>query len=71
MAAVLTTKVMSMPMDTGKSMLTRRCTKSRQALPKNGPHEKNITGKLSTQDAQRKSCTMSGVMSPSIATYEG
>ena len=70
-AAELSANVMAIPKATGKSMLMRRHRMSRKAALKKGPHEKNTTGKVSTQDAQRKSCTMSGVMSPSPATYAG
>jgi hypothetical protein len=45
-------------------MLMLRRIKSRQALLKNGLHENSTTGKLSTHDAQRKSFSMSGVISP-------
>ena len=45
-------------------MLILRRNRSRQALLKNGLHENSTTGKLSTQDAQRSSFSMSGVMSP-------
>ena len=65
---VLTTKVISMPTATGKSMLTRLFSTSRQALLKNGPHENNITGSVNTQEAQRSNCSISAVKSPGAAT---
>ena len=67
-AAVLTANVMATPSATGRSMLMLRRFRSRSALVKNGPHEKKITGTLSTHEAQRSSCAMSGVMSPGAAT---
>ena len=67
-AAVLTAKVMAMPSATGRSMLMRRAARSRQATEKKGPQEKNTTGRLSTQEAQRSSSSTSGVISPGPAT---
>ena len=66
-AALLTAKVTAMPSATGKSMPMLRRLRSRQALPKNGPHENSTTGRLRTHDAQRSSFSMSGVMSPGAA----
>ena len=67
-AAELTTNVTRMPIDTGVSMPTRPRLRSNQALRKNGPLAKNTTGRLSTQLAQRSSCTMSAGISPGWAT---
>ena len=64
---MLTTKVMSMPSATGRSMLTRRCRISRSALEKNGPQANSTTGRLMTQEAQRSSCSISMVRSPGMA----
>ena len=69
--SVLTTKVTTMPSATGKSMLIWRSRRSRQALLKNGVHEKSITGKDSTQDAQRSKCTASSEISPGCVRYVG
>ena len=66
--AVLTTKVMPMPSATGRSMLMRRCSTSRSAAEKKGPQENSITGSVSTQEAQRSSCSISAVRSPGSAT---
>ena len=63
-ASELATKVTTMPMDTGVSMPTLPCFKSRQAPPKNEPLANSSTGRLSTQLAQRSRCSMSGGMSP-------
>ena len=59
---------MPMPSATGKSMLTRRCVRSRSALEKNGPHENRITGSVRTQEAQRSNCSISALKSPGRAT---
>ena len=56
-----------MPSATGKSMPTRRCTTSIQALRKKPPHEKNTTGSVNTQDAQRNSASISALRSPGRA----
>ena len=66
--AVLTTKVINMPKATGKSILTLRCTTSRQALLKNGPQENRITGRVKTHEAHRSSCSISTDKSPGKAT---
>ncbi|MCY1549420.1 hypothetical protein D9M68_855840 [compost metagenome] len=71
MAAKLTRKVTRMPMDTGVSMPTRPCFRSRQALSKNGPLAKNTTGRLITQLAQRSNWSMSAGISPGSVTYAG
>ena len=63
MAALLTKKLTQIPMATGKSMLMLPCFKSRQAALVNTSAEKNITGKVNTQAAQRNSNNISGVMS--------
>ena len=65
--AVLTANVTAMPSATGKSMPTRRCTTSIQALRKKPPHEKNTTGSVNTQDAQRNSASISALRSPGRA----
>ncbi|WP_382326527.1 hypothetical protein ACFJGX_15715 [Hydrogenophaga sp. UC242_50] len=70
-AAELTRKVTRMPMDTGVSIPTRPCFRSRQALAKKGPLAKNTTGRLITQLAQRSSWLMSGGISPGAVTYAG
>ena len=62
-AAELTMKVTQMPNATGKSMLMRACFKSRQAALVNISAAKNMTGKVSTHEAQRSKDTMLGVMS--------
>ncbi|MCY1549936.1 hypothetical protein D9M68_861420 [compost metagenome] len=67
-AAELAMKVTRMPMDTGVSIPTRPRMRSRQALLKNGPLAKNTTGKLNTQLAQRSNWSMSGGISPGVAT---
>ena len=66
--ALLTRKVINMPKATGRSMLICRCRRSRNALVKKGPQENSMTGKVSTQDAQRSRRSISGVMSPGPAT---
>jgi hypothetical protein len=70
-AAVLAPKAIRMPSATGTSMPMVRWRRSRQALAKNGRHENSITGKVSTQEAQRSSCAASAVISPGSATYAG
>ena len=66
--ALLTPKVISMPSATGRSMLIRRCARSRHAVLKNGPQENNTTGSVSTHEAQRSSCAISVDKSPGAAT---
>ena len=63
---LLVTKVRAMPMATGTSIPMRRARTSRQALSKYGLHENTKTGRVSTQDAQRRSCSISGVTSPAV-----
>ena len=64
---VLAPKAIRMPSATGTSMPARRLRRSRHAAVKNGQQEKRTTGSVSTQDAQRSSAAMSGVMSPGPA----
>ena len=56
-------KLTHMPMATGKSMLMLPRFKSRQAAAVKTSAEKNMTGKVNTQAAQRSSDNISGVMS--------
>ena len=63
MAALLTKKLTHMPMATGKSMLMVPRFKSRQADVVNTSAEKNITGKVNTQAAQRNSDIISDEIS--------
>ena len=49
----------------------RRKRRSRKALSQKGVQENNTTGKVSTQEAHRSNCVMSGLISPSPATYAG
>ena len=67
-AAVLTTNVTRMPMDTGVSIPIRPCLRSRHALSKKGPLAKNTTGRLRTQLAQRSNWSMSAGISPGSVT---
>ena len=60
-----------MPKATGKSMLIWRSRRSRQAVLKKGVHEKNITGKDSTQEAQRNKPIDSAEISPGSLRYAG
>jgi hypothetical protein len=62
---------MTMPNATGRSMLIRLYFRSRQALSKNGPQLNISTGRVKTQDAQRKRAWASAVISPGSATYAG
>ncbi|MCY1365174.1 hypothetical protein D9M69_520090 [compost metagenome] len=63
-AAELARKVTRMPIDTGVSIPTRPCFRSRQALLKKGPLAKKTTGRLNTQLAQRSNWSMSAGISP-------
>jgi hypothetical protein len=63
----LTTKVISMPSATGRSMLTRRSFRSSSALRKNGWHENSTTGIDNTHCAQRNRLMRSGSISPGVA----
>ena len=54
-AVIAKAKAANMPMATGVSMDTLPCRAARQAPLKNGPHEKTITGRLSTQLPQLSS----------------
>ena len=67
----LTTKVISMPSATGRSMLTRRSFRSSHALRKNGWHENSTTGIDSTHCAQRSRRTVSASISPALVKYSG
>jgi hypothetical protein len=70
-AAVLAPNAITMPRATGTSMPMRAWTTSRSADAKNGRQENSSNGTVSTQDAQRSSAWMSGVMSPGSAMYAG
>ena len=60
-----------MPSATGRSMLMRRCRRSRSALAKNGWQENSITGIVNTQAAQRSRLMMLGSISPGRVKYVG
>ena len=60
-----------MPKATGKSMLMRPCFKSRHAALEKTSVAKNITGKVSTQEAHFNKDNILGAMSPGSATYTG
>ena len=64
---VLMAKVIPIPKATGRSMLIWPCRMSRKALRKNGPQEKSMTGRVSTQEAHRNSVSISVVRSPGCA----
>ncbi|NDG84478.1 MAG: hypothetical protein EBX52_05485, partial [Proteobacteria bacterium] len=71
MAMVLTMKDTHKPSATGKSMLIWPWRISRQAALVNTSAEKNITGRVSTHEAQRNKDNISGVISPGPEKYGG
>ena len=64
----LTTKVISMPSATGRSMLMLRVRRSRHALRKKGPQANSTTGIEITHEAQRSRVSISSVRSPGLAS---